>query len=83
MLCHSNRKALCLCGWRNSVSKTAPDSAFMHMKKGRARNAQCKPRNCERGKTKKYKGNMALRENMACDAEQDGSIGQAGQKLQN
>ena len=40
-----------------------------------------KPQNYERSKTKKYKSNMALRENMAYDAEQDEYTCQAGQKL--
>ena len=40
-----------------------------------------KPQNYERSKTKKYKSNMALRENMAYDAERDEYTCQAGQKL--
>ena len=40
-----------------------------------------KPQNYERSKTKKYKSNMALRENMAYDAENDEYTCQAGQKL--
>ena len=40
-----------------------------------------KPQNYERSKTKKYKSNMALRENMAYDEEKDEYICQAGQKL--
>ncbi|MCR4772358.1 MAG: IS1182 family transposase [Oscillospiraceae bacterium] len=40
-----------------------------------------KPQNYERSKTKKYKSNMALRENMAYDAEKDEYTCQAGQKL--
>ena len=40
-----------------------------------------KPQNYERSKTKKYKSNMALRENMPYDAEKDEYTCQAGQKL--
>ena len=40
-----------------------------------------KPQNYERSKTKKYKSNMALRENMAYDADLDEYTCQAGQKL--
>ena len=40
-----------------------------------------KPQNYERSKTKKYKSNMALRENMAYDAKNDEYTCQAGQKL--
>ncbi len=40
-----------------------------------------KPANYERSKTKKFKSNMALRENMSYDAEQDEYTCQAGQKL--
>ena len=40
-----------------------------------------KPQNYERSKTKKFKSNMALRENMAYDAEKDEYTCQAGQKL--
>ncbi len=40
-----------------------------------------KPQNYERSKTKKYKSNMALRENMAYDAEKDEYTCRAGQKL--
>ena len=40
-----------------------------------------KPQNYERSKKKKYKSNMALRENMAYDAEKDEYTCQAGQKL--
>lgn len=40
-----------------------------------------KPQNYERSKTRKYKSNMALRENMAYDAEEDEYTCQAGQKL--
>lgn len=40
-----------------------------------------KPQNYERSKTKKYKSNMALRENMTYDAEKDVYTCQAGQKL--
>lgn len=40
-----------------------------------------KPQNYERSKTKKYKSNMALRENMAYDAERDEYTCQAGRKL--
>jgi len=39
------------------------------------------PQNYERSKTKKYKSNMALRENMACDAELNEYTCQAGRKL--
>ena len=41
-----------------------------------------KPQNYERSKTKKFKSNMALRENMSYDAEKDEYTCQAGQKLQ-
>jgi len=40
-----------------------------------------KPQNYERSKTKKFKSNMALRENMAYDAELDEYTCQAGKKL--
>ena len=40
-----------------------------------------KPQNYERNKTKKYKSNMALRENMAYDPQKDEYTCQAGQKL--
>ncbi len=40
-----------------------------------------KPANYERSKTKKFKSNMALRENMSYDAVQDEYTCQAGQKL--
>lgn len=40
-----------------------------------------KPQNYERSKTKKFKSNMALRENMAYDPELDEYTCQAGQKL--
>lgn len=40
-----------------------------------------KPQNYERSKTKKFKSNMALRENMAYDAERDEYTCQAGKKL--
>ena len=40
-----------------------------------------KPQNYERSKTKKFKSNMALRENMAYDAEKDEYTCQAGQTL--
>ena len=40
-----------------------------------------KPQNYERSKTKKYKSNMALRENMSYDAELDEYTCQAGRKL--
>ena len=40
-----------------------------------------KPQNYERSKTKKFKSNMALRENMAYDSERDEYTCQAGQKL--
>lgn len=40
-----------------------------------------KPQNYERSKTKKFKNNMTLRENMAYDAEADEYTCQAGQKL--
>ena len=40
-----------------------------------------KPQNYERSKTKKYKSNMALRENMAYDVELDEYTCQAGKKL--
>lgn len=40
-----------------------------------------KPQNYERSKTRKYKSNMALRENMAYDPESDEYICQSGQKL--
>ena len=40
-----------------------------------------KPQNYERSKTKKYKSNMALRENMAYDAQKDEYTCRAGQKL--
>ena len=40
-----------------------------------------KPQNYERSKTKKFKSNMALRENMAYDAEKDEYTCQAGRTL--
>lgn len=40
-----------------------------------------KPQNYERSKTKKFKNNMALRENMAYDAEADEYACQGGRKL--
>lgn len=40
-----------------------------------------KPQNYERSKTKKYKSNMALLENMAYDAQKDEYTCRAGQKL--
>lgn len=40
-----------------------------------------KPQNYERSKTKKYKSNMALRENMAYDSDSDEYTCQAGKKL--
>ena len=40
-----------------------------------------KPQNYERSKTKKFKSNMSLRENMAYDAEQDEYTCQNGKKL--
>lgn len=40
-----------------------------------------KPQNYEKSKTKKYKNNMALRENMAYDAEKDEYTCQNGKKL--
>ena len=40
-----------------------------------------KPQNYERSKTKKFKSNMALRENMPYDADLDEYTCQAGQKL--
>ena len=40
-----------------------------------------KPQNYERSKTKKFKGNMALRENMPYDADLDEYTCHAGQKL--
>ena len=40
-----------------------------------------KPQNYERSKTKKFKSNMALRENMSYDPENDEYTCQAGQKL--
>ena len=45
------------------------------------KNCYIKPRNHERSKTKKYKSNMALRENMAYDPQKDEYTCQAGQKL--
>jgi transposase len=47
------------------------------------KSAECyiKPQNYERSKTKKYKSNMALRENMAYDAQLDEYTCQAGKKL--
>ena len=41
-----------------------------------------KPQNYERSKTKKYKSNMALRENMAYDPKLDEYTCQAGKKIQ-
>ena len=45
--------------------------------------AECyiKPQNYERSKTKKFKSNMALRENMAYDPESDEYTCQAGKKI--
>ena len=40
-----------------------------------------KPQNYEKSKTRKYKSNMALRENMVYDAEKDEYTCQAGRKL--
>ena len=40
-----------------------------------------KPQNYELSKTKKYKSNMALRENMAYDAQKDEYTCQAGQSM--
>ena len=47
----------------------------------RGKDCYIKPQNYERSKTKKYKSNMALRENMAYDPERDEYTCQAGQKL--
>ena len=41
-----------------------------------------KPQNYERSKTKKFKSNMALRENMAYNAERDEYTCQAGRRIQ-
>ncbi len=48
---------------------------------GKATECYIKPQNYERSKTKKYKSNMALRENMPYDAELDEYTCQAGKKL--
>jgi transposase len=56
---------------RSSFSKTDPDATFMRMKDGHMRNAQLKPQNYERSKTRKFKNDMNLRENMPYDAEKD------------
>lgn len=48
---------------------------------GKTTECYIKPQNYERSKTKKYKSNMALRENMAYDAELDEYTCQAGKKL--
>ncbi len=44
-------------------------------------NSYIKPQNYERSKTKKYKSNMALRENMAYDADLDEYTCQNGKKI--
>ena len=44
-------------------------------------NAYIKPQNYERSKTRKFKNNMALRENMRYDAEKDEYTWQNGKKL--
>ncbi len=48
---------------------------------GKSTECYIKPQNYERSKTKKYKSNMALRENMAYDAERDEYTCQNGKKL--
>ena len=48
---------------------------------GKTTECYIKPQNYERSKTKKYKSNMALRENMAYDAALDEYTCQAGKKL--
>jgi len=48
---------------------------------GKSTECYIKPQNYERSKTKKYKSNMALRENMAYDAALDEYTCQAGKKL--
>ena len=48
---------------------------------GKQTECYIKPQNYERSKTKKYKSNMALRENMAYDAALDEYTCQAGKKL--
>lgn len=48
---------------------------------GRKTECFIKPQNYERSKTRKYKNNMALRENMTYDAEKDEYICQEGQKI--
>ena len=48
---------------------------------GQTTECYIKPQNYERSKTKKYKSNMALRENMPYDAELDEYTCQAGKKL--
>ena len=48
---------------------------------GIATKCYIKPQNYERSKTKKFKSNMALRENMAYDAERDEYTCQADKKL--
>jgi transposase len=48
---------------------------------GKSTECYIKPQNYERSKTRKYKGNMALRENMAYDPELDEYTCQAGKKL--
>jgi transposase len=48
---------------------------------GKATECYIKPQNYEKSKTKKYKSNMALRENMAYDAEKDEYTCQNGKKL--
>ncbi len=48
---------------------------------GKSTECYIKPQNYERSKTKKYKNNMALRENMPYDPELDEYTCQAGKKL--
>lgn len=48
---------------------------------GKATECYIKPQNYERSKTKKYKSNMALRENMPYDVKLDEYTCQAGKKL--
>jgi hypothetical protein len=48
---------------------------------GKATECYIKPQNYERSKTRKFKSNMALRENMAYDAKRDEYTCQAGRKL--
>lgn len=48
---------------------------------GKTTECYIKPQNYERSKTKKYKSNMALRENMSYDVEQDEYTCQNGKKL--